>query len=58
MKERVVKIEETEICCEWHTKFEHNKGRIHFYPWPTQIKTKTEDLSKKLIIGIITDHLK
>ncbi len=36
--------------CEWHSKIEPNRNRIHFYPGDTS----TQD---KILIGIFIDHL-
>lgn len=57
MTEREITIDGEPLCCEWHTKFEPRKGRIHFYARrirPEKIKSIT---GEKVIIGIITDHL-
>lgn len=57
MIEREITIDGESLCCEWHTKFEPKKGRIHFYARrarPEKIKAKTHE---KVIVGIITDHL-
>lgn len=59
MAERNIKIGDATIRCEWHTKFEHNKGRIHFYPWTKNYDKSLNSLvNNRLIVGIITDHLK
>lgn len=58
MAKRKITIEGQLVCCEWHTKFEPRQGRIHFYARrdrPKEVKAKT---GEKVIVGIITDHLK
>lgn len=58
MSMRNITIDGQLLCCEWHTKLAPRQGRIHFYAWrdrPKEIKAIT---GEKVIVGIITDHLK
>ncbi|MDO8329646.1 MAG: hypothetical protein Q7T36_04165 [Fluviicoccus sp.] len=57
MREREISIADSIICCEWHTKFTYDWGRIHFHigaNLPEPVKTITQN---KVIIGIFADHL-
>ncbi|HEY3333494.1 MAG TPA: hypothetical protein VGK19_25910 [Capsulimonadaceae bacterium] len=51
MHERNVKVGAITHCCEWHTKFEKTKNRIHFDP------SANPDIAGKILIGIFVDHL-
>lgn len=57
MRKRDISVGNIAVCCEWHTKLENIRGRIHFYPW----QHKNEDVKKitgnRVIVGIITEHL-
>lgn len=58
MKEREIIVDGVTILCEWHTKLDKQIGRVHFFPrihQDTRVKKVVED---RVIIGIITDHLK
>lgn len=57
MKLRNIEIKDIEVCCEWHAKFNYDKGRIHFHfgqGLPVDINVITRS---KLIIGIFCEHL-
>lgn len=57
MKERDISIGEISICCEWHTKLDNTRGRIHFYPWQHKDATVQKIAGKRVIVGIIVEHL-
>lgn len=57
MAERDIIIGGEVLCCEWHTKLEPTRGRIHFYPWPAQSEKIRGKVGEKVIVGIIADHL-
>jgi hypothetical protein len=57
MEERNILVGEKKICCEWHTKLDFTRGRVHFFPWSHTEAVVREAVSDKVIVGIITDHL-
>jgi hypothetical protein len=57
MKERDIVIAGESICCEWHTKLDAQRGRIHFYAWLHPKSAVRQVIGNKVIVGIITDHL-
>lgn len=58
MAERNITIDGETLCCEWHTKFEPRQGRIHFYAWRARAEKIKARTGEKVIVGIITHHLK
>lgn len=57
MNERCITINGEKICCEWHTKIEETRGRIHFYAWTNRPDKVRSEVGNKLIIGRFADHL-
>jgi|GEM_PF-3585907 len=58
MAERKIKINNTELTCEWHAKLTNSTGRIHFHARPDNYPERiSHHTGSKVIIGIITDHL-
>jgi hypothetical protein len=51
MRERQVLVDGTQITCEWHTKFEPTRNRIHFHPGSPKIA------NGRIVIGIFHEHL-
>lgn len=51
MKQRLVKVEDHELPCEWHTKLGYSSGRIHFHPGDKEVA------EGKIVIGLFADHL-
>jgi hypothetical protein len=49
MRQRYVQHQGREICCEWHTKIEGHRNRIHF--------AFGGELEDRILIGIFVDHL-
>ncbi|MDO8714341.1 MAG: hypothetical protein Q7K13_07680 [Polynucleobacter sp.] len=57
MRERYITISDQSICCEWHTKIEPQRGRIHFNAQPNRPKNITSIVGEKVIVGIFATHL-
>lgn len=57
MNERCISINGETVCCEWHTKIEETRGRIHFYAWTNRPDKVTAEVGNKLIVGVFADHL-
>jgi len=57
MQQREVTVLKVPIVCEWHTKLTRTQGRIHFYPWTGKHDKLAKLIGKKVIIGIICEHL-
>lgn len=57
MKLRSITIGNEKITCEWHAKFKHNKGRIHFHIGQNLSDSITKETGSKIIIGIFCEHL-
>ncbi|MCO6008311.1 hypothetical protein NE236_25365 [Actinoallomurus purpureus] len=49
MRERYVWHEGREVCCEWHSKIEGHRNRIHF--------AFGDEFGDRILIGIFVDHL-
>jgi hypothetical protein len=49
MSQRYVRYQDREICCEWHTKIEGHRNRIHF--------AFGSEFGDRILIGIFVDHL-
>jgi hypothetical protein len=49
MRQRYVRHEDREICCEWHSKIEGHRNRIHF--------AFGAGLGDRILVGIFADHL-
>lgn len=57
MKERQIEIGGVSICCEWHTKLDNTRGRVHFFPWKHQDAAVFRIAGDRVIVGIIAEHL-
>lgn len=57
MSERNITIDKEEMSCEWHTKLHPQKGRIHFFPWSPRTDGARKKVGKRVIVGIIVEHL-
>jgi hypothetical protein len=57
MKEREIAVGGVSVCCEWHTKLDNTRGRIHFYPWQHKDPKVKKITGQKIIVGIIAEHL-
>lgn len=49
MRQRYVQHEGREVCCEWHSKIEGHRNRIHF--------AFGGEFGDRILIGIFADHL-
>jgi hypothetical protein len=58
MKAREIAINGESVCCEWHSKLTKTQGRIHFFAWTHPKPEVQAVVGKKVIVGIIADHLK
>lgn len=57
MRQRTVEIEGESICCEWHTKLDNTRGRIHFHI-STGLSDKVRKLVEdKVVVGVVAEHL-
>lgn len=57
MRKRNVKINDKEVCCEWHTKITKTAGRIHFHEGRNTHNEVKSITSEKVIIGRYEKHL-
>lgn len=57
MRQRTVEIEDESICCEWHTKLDNTKGRIHFHIATGLSEKVRKVVGDKVIVGVIAEHL-
>jgi hypothetical protein len=51
MKRRNVTIDGVALCCEWHTKLEPVRDRVHFHPGTPHVG------GGRVVIGIFCEHL-
>lgn len=59
MAQRTVNINGEAVCCEWHTKFDKTKGRVHFNAFVNGRNEKVSAVTgNKVIIGVVAEHLK
>lgn len=57
MKLRNIKINSTDVCCEWHSKLTPQAGRIHFHHGDNQHTSITTITENRVIIGKYVKHL-
>lgn len=57
IKTRKITVNGESISCEWHTKFNHEKGRIHFHPGVGQSESLNRVTGGRLVVGIFAFHL-
>lgn len=58
VRERTISINGKEAFCEWHSKIEKTKGRIHFVPNNQARDAAIKQMAgEKLIIGVVAKHL-
>lgn len=57
MRERDISIKSQSVRCEWHAKYQYDRGRIHFHFGNNLLPEITRETKGKLIVGIFAKHL-
>ncbi|OHU86488.1 MULTISPECIES: hypothetical protein [Pseudoalteromonas] len=57
MRERDISIKSQSVRCEWHAKYLHDRGRIHFHFGINLLPEITQETKGRLIVGIFAKHL-
>lgn len=57
INQRNILVGVKELCCEWHIKFDYDKGRLHFHTGLNLSQEINSITGGKVVVGIFCEHL-